>query len=413
MPKPRASKLESATARKRLAVRKKPYWARISPNILLGYRRNDGPGTWNVRHTGAGAEWIKRLALADDLEPADGKDVLTYWQALEAARTFVRRPDEAKDATRPATVGEALDAYAADLEARGGDPRNASRVLHALPASLASKPVVLVSASELAAWRDGLIARGQARSTVNRTRNALRAALSLAAKRDRRIVNRHVWEDDLEALPNATRARNVVLDDVQANALLSAAHAHDPALGLFTEVIAQTAARPSQVARLEVGDLDVTRSRLLMPRSGKGHPEKRAEKMILRTPVPIPQNLVLRLQREAKGRPVAAPLLTRNGAAWGHDPSPQYRRDFRLVVVAAGLDPDEVTIYALRHTAISRSILRGVPLTVVADLADTSEREIRQHYASLISHHADEIARKGLLDTEEREPASNVVSISA
>jgi len=42
MPKPRAAKLETATARRRLDVRKKPYWTTISPGIALGYRRNDG-----------------------------------------------------------------------------------------------------------------------------------------------------------------------------------------------------------------------------------------------------------------------------------------------------------------------------------------------------------------------------------
>src|SRR5438309_8083973 len=49
MPKPRAAKLETATARRRLAPRKKPYWTRLSPGIALGYRRNAGAGTWSVR----------------------------------------------------------------------------------------------------------------------------------------------------------------------------------------------------------------------------------------------------------------------------------------------------------------------------------------------------------------------------
>jgi hypothetical protein len=44
MPKPRAAKLETATARRRLEVRKKPVWTTISPGIGLGYRRNAGPG---------------------------------------------------------------------------------------------------------------------------------------------------------------------------------------------------------------------------------------------------------------------------------------------------------------------------------------------------------------------------------
>jgi len=57
-------------------------------------------------------------------------------------------------------------------------------------------------------------------------------------------------------------------------------------------------------------------------------------------------------------------------------------------------------VYALRHSAISRMLLRGVPVTLVARLSDTSETIIRRHYAKLIAHHADEIARKGLLQLE-------------
>src|SRR5215813_11317802 len=92
LPKPRASSLETATARRRLAVRKKPFWITISPGIALGYRRNASAGTWSVRSTdGHGREWIKRLALTDDLEPADGRSVLTYWQALDLARATARR----------------------------------------------------------------------------------------------------------------------------------------------------------------------------------------------------------------------------------------------------------------------------------------------------------------------------------
>ncbi len=77
MPKPRASKLESATSRRRLPVAKKPVWTKLSPGIFLGYRRNAGPGTWSVRSTdGHGGDWIKRLGLADDFEPADGRNVM-------------------------------------------------------------------------------------------------------------------------------------------------------------------------------------------------------------------------------------------------------------------------------------------------------------------------------------------------
>jgi integrase len=403
MAKPRSPKLETATRRRKLAIRKKPYWITISPGISLGYRRNQGAGTWSVRRTGDDAEWIKRLGLADDLEKADGKTVLRYWEAIDVARKLARRQpgDTSEDDSRPVTVGEALTAYEADLTARGGDPYNAKRARVHVPATLAAKPVSLLSASELIRWRDSLIAKGLARDTVNRVRTCVRAALSLAAKRDRRIVNMRVWQDDLDALPNATEARNVVLADAVVGKLVTAATARDRQLGLLMQALAETGGRPSQVVRLTVGDLDVKAARLLMPRSGKGHAHKRVAKMVERVPVPITPELAAQLKQEAKGRPPHAPLLTRSdGTPWGFRRNDHYRDDVRAVVTAVGLDPSMVTMYALRHSAISRMLLRGVPVTVCADLTDTSEGVIRRHYGKLISHHADEIARKGLPQIE-------------
>ena len=412
MPKPRAAKLESATARRRLPVRRKPFFVTVSPNVRLAYRRNQGPGTWSVRVTGPGIDWLKRIGLADDLEPADGKNVLTYWQAIDAARALARRQEgDAGDDSRPLTVDEALDRYEADLRSRGGDAYNARRARFHLSGSILSKPVALLGSTELCKWRDGLIEKGLSRASVNRTRNALRAALTLAAKRDRRIANRHIWEEDLAALPNATEARNVVLADDVVARLIAAAYKHDRALGLLAQVIAETGTRPSQAVRLVVADLDAKHFRLMMPRSGKGHTHKRATKMQERVPVPITAALVALLKQEAKGRASNAPLLTRsNGEAWGYRRNDRYRGDFAAVAAACGLDPKTVTLYALRHSCISRSLLRGVPVTVVADLTDTSEREIRKHYAKLISHHADEIARRALLDVSQP-PTATVVAL--
>src|SRR6516164_5207999 len=106
MPKPRAAKLETPTARRKLAVRKKPYWTTISPGIHLGYRRNQGGGTWSVRVADSGAEWIKKIALADDLEVASPPHVLSYWQALDTARPLRSRSTRARRQSlqRPASA---------------------------------------------------------------------------------------------------------------------------------------------------------------------------------------------------------------------------------------------------------------------------------------------------------------------
>src|SRR6516162_1323796 len=130
MPKPRSPKLESPTSRRKLPIRKKPYQVRLAPGIALAYRRNAGPGTWSVRVSdGFGREWLKRIGLADDLEPATPPHVLSYWQAQEVARKLARRqPGEVSDESRPLTVAEALDAYEKDLKTRGASKYNAGRV---------------------------------------------------------------------------------------------------------------------------------------------------------------------------------------------------------------------------------------------------------------------------------------------
>jgi hypothetical protein len=323
--KPRASNLETTSARRRLPISKKPVYVKIAPGIRLGYRRNEGPGTWNARVTGPGLDWVKRVGLADDFEPSDGRAVLSYWEAIDAARKLARRQpgDDAGDESRPVTVDEALGRYQADLRARGGDVYNAERSRIHLPGSILSKPVALLGATELKKWRDGLAAKGLSPATVNRTRTCLRAALELAAEHDpHRIANRHAWEVGLKGLPDATEARNVILADGVVRSFIAAAYERDHKLGLLVDIVATTGARPSQVVRLEAADLDLADAkapRLMMPRSAKGGSTKRAERKRERIPAPITLMLATQLRQETVGRPSDAPLLLRNnGEPWGY-----------------------------------------------------------------------------------------------
>jgi integrase len=412
LPKPRNAKLESATARRKLAVRKKPYYVRLSPGIALGYRRNAGAGTWSVRVADGGAEWIKKIALADDLEGASPPHVLSYWQALDAARALARRqPGDAIDEGRPLTVAEALDRYEADLKARDGDPYNARHARLHLTGSILTKPVALLGATELRRWRDSLLDKELAPGTVNRTKTGLRAALELAAAHDPRITNQRAWKVGLAALPDAHRARNVILDDATVRRIVGVAYDSDRALGLMVEVAAVTGARLSQLARLEVADLqgDGPEPRLLMPLSAKGRARNKRHE---RRPVPITPALAAVLKQGAQGRaPDAALLLRANGERWGHGRRRHHRDDLRAVIEAAGLDPDEVTLYALRHSSIVRQLLANVPIRIVATLHDTSVKMIERTYSRYIASHSDEIARRALLDVSQP-AAANVVQLA-
>ena len=401
MPKPRAAKLESATARLKLSITTKPIWVPLAPGIALGYRRNAGAGTWSVRVRGNGAEWIKRIGLADDLEPAAPPAVLTYWQAQEQARLLARQqPGAPVNESRPVTVTEALDRYETYLKARGGQPYNAQQPRALLPAAMLSKPLQLISRGELERWRDRLVGDRQA-ATVNRLVKGLMAAFALAGGTNAR-VRAHLPELKIKPLPAASRARNVVLANDQVRAIIRAAYEHDPQLGLLVNVLAATGSRPGQVARLSVADLQDVPPRLMMPRSAKGGSSNRLARKAEHVAVPVTAALGRRLRAAAEGRPTHAPLLVQrtSGLPWGHDPCCFYRRAVREVIASVGLDPDRVTLYALRHSAITRQLLAGTPIRIVAAVSDTSVAMIEKHYAKDIASHSNEIFRRGLLQDE-------------
>jgi integrase len=397
---PKSIKLDSKTARLKLPVRKKSYTARIAPGIRLAYRRNEGAGTWSV--IGGGGQWLKKIGIADDLERANGVTVLDYWQATERARDLARAKGDA-DGGKPITVAEALEAYAADLTARDSNPYNATRVLVHLPPALLSKTVAILTARELRRWRDGLLTKGLARGTVRRTTKMLKAALTQVADQDPRIANRDAWRVGLAGLPDAENVNNVILPDASVRSIVTAATAEGPEFEVLVELAAITGARVSQLFRLEVGDVQAGRAdpRLMMPTSAKG----RGRKVIGRRPVPISAAFALRLRQLGAGRPARARLLLRSdGEPWGRS---DHLRPFARTVARAGLDPDEVTIYALRHSSIVRALLGGVPARIVAVNHDTSVVQLEHTYSKNIADHSDAVARQALLDLEQP-VASNV-----
>ena len=205
----RSSALESRSARLKLPKRGKPVWVRIDRGLSLGYRRIEIAGPWIVRRaTGKGGNWIKNFATADDFEESNGDSVLTFFEAQAIARTIARDGEASGGLI---TVSAAIDRYAGDLATRGGRAYNARLARLHLPPALLGKPVGLLTVRDLRHWRDGLL-KGRTAGTVNRTISVLRAALELAAATDPRITNTAAFKVGLKKLPDAARARNVVLD---------------------------------------------------------------------------------------------------------------------------------------------------------------------------------------------------------
>jgi integrase len=443
----RAPKLETRTARLKLPVRKKPHSLPIAPGVILQYRRNKGSGAWGVRLTEGGKDQTHRLATADDYAEANGRDLLDFWQAQDAARAKAK---EHEGDAEPATVLKALDDYESDLKTRGGDIGNVTRARSHLPSDMLARTISSLNAGEFKRWRDRL-AKSMAPASVNRTATCFRAALNLAADHDERIARRP-WETGLQAIRGAERSRNVILDDATVREIV--AEAYTPvsqraaqlqgeqrrkpedearrwadAFGVLVEVAAVTGARVSQLARLEAQDVQGDRSdpRLMMPSSRKGQGVKQIE----RRPVPISATVALRLRALAADRPHDAPLLVKpGGARWSR--SDHLRFFARVIkrlqdrarekarergaddaaVAKAGAELDDVTANALRHSSIVRQLLAGVPIRVVASVHDTSVAMIEKTYSRFIADHADVLARRALLDTSA--PAGgNVVRMGA
>lgn len=411
------SPFESRSARlNKFTVRRRPYSGpSLSRGILLMYRRNKTNGTWVLKVSdGHGAYWTKAFALADDFEEADGKTVLTFYQAQEQAKKLARAGEDSAG-TAPVTLDSALTAYRADLIARSANPYNAEHPRLHLSSALLAKPVALLAATELKAWRDSLIGTMKP-STINRLCRCVCAALALAAQHDQRIKNADAWENGLAGLPDAQEARNVVLSDDKVHEFVAAAYGIDHQFGLLSDVLAVTGARPSQAVRLRVEDLydHPVRPKLMMPKSGKGGGKNRAQKKAERFSVPITPQLAIRLKQAANGRAEIAPLLLQSDAQpWDKNPGQNYHRQVDNVVTSIGLDPADVTMYALRHSSIVRMLVRGVPIRLVASLHNTSVAMIEKHYSRHITEHSiDDIARIGLLQPA---PPSgdNVVAITA
>ena len=390
--------IETKTARGKLPVSKVPLFERLGQGVSIGYRRNaGGAGVWIVRLAdGKRGKVEKRIALADDAAPANGRSIMSFQQAAEAARRLGRGETEEANPAAVITLADAIEAYKADLIARGAGVDNMTRLLFNLTPTMLKRPVALLDVTELRKWRDAAVKRMKAAS-VNRLATVLKAVLNLAAAKDEQLSARP-WEIGLTALPEATTANNIVLPEATIRRLVQAAREQNSEFGLLVEALALTGARVSQLARCQVRDL--AGDRLMIPSSAKGQ-KKRAS----RTPVPIPAALANKLRGAAAERPQSAPLLVKpSGEPWAKS---DHGRPFRRAVEAIGEDPERVSSYSLRHSHVTAQLLALLPVQLVAKLHDTSASQIEKHYAATIASHTDELVRGAMMEMDR--PGRDVV----
>ena len=381
----RNAKLDTRSARAKLSPRREPYWCKMAPGRHLGYRRLGAQGgTWIAKLRVPGVDrWTQSLdAAADDVLDANGDTILTFAQAQEKARAWFLKQERqavaggaAHEPQEPYTVEKACQEYVADLRARKGEDaaKDAAGRLkkHLLP-EFGAKLLAELTTADLNGWRNGMVKEEgdeeeirRSRDTANRVRSSAFAAFNLAFNTGR-VNDDRAWRR-VKPFKNVGEARKIILTDDQQQNLVDAC---EPDLREFALLVARTGARPGrELTEAKVRDLDVQHATLTV-RGKTGEREIHLDPDALR-----------HLRRLASGkRPGDYLLTTVEGGPWTKS---LHQRPVAAAVEKAGLDPD-TTLYAIRHTYISRSLKRGVPVKAVADQWGPSIAMIQRYYAKFI-----------------------------
>ena len=368
-----ATKIDTPTARGRLATRREPYWHVVGRGQAIGYRAIEKPdsktkvkarGSWIARYKQDDRYTYESLGdLSKDYEPAEQFEV-----ACQKAHEWFSKCRGGM--SEVITVDRACDDYQEDLRLRKGEGAAKTakiRIDAHISDPLGGKRVDHLTYNQLLSWRNGLVdlsgdpeKERKSKNTANRTLTVLKAALNYAAK-THKINDRTAWQD-LKPFAGVAGARDIYLTDAQKKRLLERASG---ALLTLIKAGFLTGARLSELTSTKAGDFDPKQGTLRV--DGKTGPRN----IVLST------TALAFFKEQAQDKLPAATLLPRDdGKNWDRW---SMGKQFREVAKKAKL-PAGATFYSLRHWYISQALLAGVDIELLARNVGNSAQIIRKHY---------------------------------
>jgi integrase len=302
--------------------------------------------------------------------------VLSFQQAQKKVRAlFVAGSTPAG----PLTVRQAVERYVAYLRAKKKTGTDAANRLakHVLP-TLGDRPVAALTEKELEACTvamvrhdpsDPEVAR-RSKDTANRCLAAFRAALNMAFyDTSNGIASDTAWRRGLRPFPKVARARECFLDQTQANRLVNVCKGGFR--NLVTAALLTGARPPHELAGCRVRDFRADLRTLTIVDGKTGHRD-----------IVLTQEAVAFFTGTAAGREPDALLLPRDdGTKWGKN---MHIKPMNEAVVRAKL-PKDCSIYSLRHTHASQSILLGVNIKFLAENMGTSIVMLEKSYGKFLA----------------------------
>lgn len=391
--------LSTPTSRRKLPRSKVPTWVRVARGRSLGYRRPAREaGTWYARVFvgGDGSPYYRpALGTADDFATADGREILTYGQAVDRVLSLDPNDDEPQDRGQPFTVRRAVEHYLDWYKAhrRAHDTIRYSFEAHVLP-ELADIPLAALTAKKLRKWHQGIaesparLRGGKLREaktedekrarkvTANRLLKDLKAALNRAVK-DGLVESTSPWQR-VQPFRGVEVARAEYLEREELRRLFGAC---PPDFRDLVQAAVYTGARYGELAALRVEDFRPEASAVHFPKTKGGAPRY----------VYLGDEGLAFFERLSAGRdPKGRLLVKKDGSLWGR--SHQYRL-MQEACETAGIEP--VGFHQLRHSYASLYLMGGGSLLSLAkQLGHTTTRMVERHYGHLADSWRAEEARK-------------------
>jgi integrase len=406
------AKLDSRTARARLAPRGKPYWRALDHELHLGYRKNPTFGRWVARRYLGDQQYLtKTIATADDHADADGVAVLDWRQAQTEARGWrakAERADAALEPVVPITVADVVQAYL-DWVLKHRKPTTAREWRYSAQAHILSKlgkfEVAKLTTARLRKWHEELAeqparlrtrhgekqrhrdasddpdAIRARRATANRNLAILKAALNYGWENGQITGSDEAWRK-VRPFRGADAARVRYLKIDECTRLLNAC---PPDFRKLVRGALVTGARYSELCRADVRDFNPDSASLLV-RESKGGKSRH---------IPLDDEAAAFLATLAAGRRSNEPLFARaDGGRWSKS---HQRRPLLEACKAARIEP-AIGFHVTRHTWASLRIMNGMPLMVAAQvLGHTNTRMIEKHYGHLAQSYIREAVRSTAL----------------
>lgn len=351
-------KIDTLAKRLRLKLRREPYWQQISKGKFLGYRRTNSGGSWVARIRGDDSKQ-RYHALGDDLKFED---------ALKAANEWMESIGGVDN--HRYTLRNTVDDYVKHLEINNSKQSSRDvklRLNKHITSRLFSTELSGLTTAQLKRLHNGMVKTDgddeeerKSKDSANRVLAQLKAALNLAF-RDGRVASDKEW-GRVSAFKNVASSRRLFLTDKQVKTLLKSTEG-----GFYRLVKAGvlTGARYGELVKVKVKDVDLKDGTIEL--TGKtGH-----------RICYLSDDAVEFFKDVCKDRLPEAHLLVKDdGNPWGKS---HHLRLMRDTVKKAEL-PKECVFYSLRHYHISKALLSGMPMQVVAENTGTSVRMIEKHY---------------------------------